>query len=139
MKSIVGLVILPCLLIATANRSFALMEIDDVTKEQAKELGIAILSTTTGTNAVRVRIEFKSDGQLKGFSHAQLEMDSGGKTLSATLQPDRPTPDTVVVSFSADPATLSSCTVTIAVRHGERSMTGYRCKTAVLVDAAKSP
>jgi hypothetical protein len=116
MKTILNISVLILLLFAAPSQCCAMMVIEDVSKARAKELGVEVRSKMIGTNAVYVWLEFKTKGELKDFQHAQLEITAGERSVvSATLLPDRPSPDSVVVFFSADPATMPTCTVWIVV------------------------
>ncbi|MEQ2006225.1 MAG: hypothetical protein ABMA26_05460 [Limisphaerales bacterium] len=124
MKARFTLPLLASLLMASASPCFALMELEYVTKERAKALGVAVRSKPVGTS-IYVWLEFKTAGELQHFSHARLAYAAGERSLSTTLLPDRPSPGSVVVFFTADPATLRDCEVTVAVHLGERTNVGH--------------
>lgn len=134
-KSIAALLF--ALFLAGPSQCFALMELEDVTKERAKALGVTIRSKLVGTNAVYVWLEFKATGELKHFNHAQLAFTAGERSLSTTLLPERPTPGSVVVFFSADPVTLRACKVTVAVHLDERTNVGYGFKMKDFIEPEK--
>lgn len=100
------------------------MELEYVTNERAKALGVTIRSKPVGTS-VYVWLEFKATGELKHFSHAQLAFAADGRSLTTQLLPERRQPEGVVLFFSADPETLRACEVTVAVHLGERSNVGH--------------
>jgi hypothetical protein len=86
---------------------FALWEIAPVTKERAKELGLEVRSQAAGPDAVRVEVEFKTDGALKDFDRVDLRVGRGTPSVvTAALKEDRSKPGRVVVSFSADRSRL---------------------------------
>src|SRR5215216_2503002 len=117
---------LTVLLLATTTPCLAMMSIELVTKQRARELGIDIRADAAGPDAVRVTIEFDARGDLKDFTRADLEIHDAGKLLaSSTLKEDQPTPGHVVVSFAADRAKLQNFTVRLVAHHGGRSMSGY--------------
>ena len=92
-------------------------------------MGVAIRSKMVGTNYVYVWLEFNTQRELKNFTHADLEIRAGERSLLyATLLPEHPSPDSVVLFFYADPATLPNCMVRIVVKNGELLMTGYQVK-----------
>lgn len=92
-----------CILI-TSGPCPGLTEITDVSKERAKELGLTVRTHPNGTAGIRVRLEVKTTGELQKFSHVGLLVADGEHELVSTrLLPNRPSPDTVVVDFSADP------------------------------------
>jgi hypothetical protein len=131
MKTFLAAVGLLCLLLT--NPCFALVSIEEVTKDRAKALGAVVRSKPVG-NSIYVWLEFKAAGELKQFAHAQLSIESGERFLTATLQPDRKAEGTVEVFFAADPTTLDGSTITLVVRHGERDGTGYRFKIKDFVE-----
>ena len=114
------------MLLGVAPRScFAFVRVEHVSRDRAKQLGVTIRSSLAGTNEVDVRLEFKTEGELKDFGRAILDIgvasEGESRVLSATVLPDRSTPDTVVVSFSADPKIMSKCVLTVMVRGGAQA------------------
>jgi hypothetical protein len=108
------------------GRSYAMYDVEDVSKESAKQLGITMRSQPRPED-VWVQVEFKSTGRLKEFRWADLELTQGGKRLiMAALMPWKPTPDSVWVEFYIDPASLPNATVTIFVSDQPLGGTGYR-------------
>jgi hypothetical protein len=104
------------------------LHIEHVSKERARELGMAVRSKASGTNAVGVELEFKTAGEMQSFdperfwSHAELRMMEGGKWLMRTsLQVKRPSPEQVVVGFAADRTLLDQLTLTVFVEPSEVS------------------
>lgn len=129
--------LLVVLTMVVASQCFAEMVVEDVSKARAKELGVEIRTVAAGTNEVKVRIEFKTKGELKELSNAQLYiMDGKRQVLSATLQPIRSGSDDVLIYFTADHATLPKCSVTIAV--GAVSDEGYEFKLKDFMERGKS-
>ena len=134
MKTVLGMLVLG-ILVATPSVCFALMSIDLVTKERAKELGLAIRATAAGPEAVRIHLDFETKGDLAKFSRVGLDVQEGGKLLvSSTLKEDRAQEGRVAVSFAADRANLDRISVTVVVEHGLRSRTGYVLKMKDFVD-----
>lgn len=131
--------VLTFLLIAASSQCFALMEIEDVSKARAKELGVGIRSVSAGNNEVRVWLECKTNGELKNFTHVQLEITAGERRLvSATLLPSHPSPESVAVNFYTVPAYLPTSTLTVVVRLGDRTTVGYRFKMKDFIEHEKS-
>ena len=60
MKTILNMSVLTLLLVAASSPCFALWRVGQVSKEQAKEVGMEIRSKASGTNAVWVGLEFKT-------------------------------------------------------------------------------
>jgi len=138
MKTLLNFSVLTFLLVAASSQCIAMMSIEDVSKTRAKELGVAIRSEMAGANEVHVWLEFKTKGELKNFGRVQLEITAGERSvLSATLLPRHPSSDAVSIFFSADPATMPECMVTLVVNDalgGE----GYRFKMSDFIDRGKS-
>ena len=110
--------------LAAPNRSFALWDIEIVSKERAKELGMEVRSTAAGPNLLQVELEFKAEGELKNFTQdplknfGRVELRSGkgdNLALAAPLREDRSKPGRVVVSFTADTAQLDKLTLGVMV------------------------
>ncbi len=133
MKPILKLFVVTCLLHVAPSPSVGMGSIAEVDKAKAKALGIGFRSNMAGTNEVHAWIEFKLDGALKNFRHAQLEIRSGDKLgdrllLSVTLQTERPRPDTVLVHVCADRITMPTTIVRLQVTHSERSYTLHQLR-----------
>ena len=76
-------------------------------------------------------IEFKTEGALKEFRWAELELTQGGKRLLATdLLPKKPAAnspaDAKLLEFYIDPIALSNAAVTIFTGSGFVNGEGYR-------------
>jgi hypothetical protein len=113
MKTIRIILVLAFLLV-TASTSFALIQVETISKERAKELGATISAKMVGTNQVGVWLEFAPKGRLQNFSSVTLEITSGEQRLvSATLSPLKQTPDSVVVYFSTNPVYLATSTLMV--------------------------
>ncbi len=138
MKTILNISVLTFLLFAVSSPCFAAWSIGQVSKERAKELGMEIRSKANGTNAVWVELEFKTEGKLKSFSHADLRFSEGEKSLvTATLREDRPRPGHVVVSFSADRAYLDKITLWVMVADMMPGGTIYELRVKDFVELEK--
>jgi hypothetical protein len=128
------------LLVVGATPCFALMRIDQITKEQAKELGIELRIKGTGPIEVWVELEFKAEGKLKEFRHVSLEIREGDKLLVG-YAPLRGQPDDsgrVHVGFMANRAYLEKITLRV-VTGVSRDMAGHDLRVRDFVDLKKSP
>jgi hypothetical protein len=115
MKTAFSIVALAVLLISTSP-CFALGSVREVSKEEAKQMGLEVRSTSFGANQVRVELEFKVEGGLKNFTHADVCFGEGDSTLlAARLQEDRSKKGHVAVSFTADRAHLDKITLRVTV------------------------
>jgi hypothetical protein len=96
---------------------FALWWHRDISKEEAKKIGMEVRSELAGPpNQVTVELEFKTDGELKNFSRVVLQIGEGDNSLvTASLQPDRSKAGRVVVSFTAHRAQLDKATLRVPV------------------------
>ena len=112
MKTVFSIAVLAVLLI-TPNRSFALWSIANISKEQAKELGLEVRSTAAkGSNKVLIELEFKTEGTFKGFSPGDQDIERSGvevwigqgdqSTKSSTLRADQSKPGSVAFHFTAN-------------------------------------
>lgn len=139
MKTLINIPVLTFLLVAASSQCFALQENVDVSRDRAKEFGVAIRSNMDGENGVKVWLEFVPKGELKGFAHVTVEITAGEKRLvSAPLLTSRPSPESVAVHFSADPAYLPASLLTIVMNAGERIRIGYQFKVKDFIELEKS-
>lgn len=137
-KTILNLLVLTLLSVATPSLCFAMMDIDLVSRERAKELGMQIRSKAAGPNDVRVELEFKTGGVLKRYSRVDLEIKEGGRSvLFASLREEQPEPGRVVVSFAADRTKLDGIALRVVTGAGSRDMSGYELRVKDFVDLEK--
>lgn len=134
LASISALVVL---LVATPNACFALMEIELVSKDRAKALGLEIRSNAAGPDAVRIELEFETKGELKNYSRVDLEIHDGWKLLSSsTLREEKSKPGCVLVGFAADRSKLDKFSLRVVTGVGTRTMIGYEIRVKEFVDPA---
>jgi len=135
MKTILNISVLSILLVVAPSLCSAMMEIEDVSKARAKELGMEIRSNAAGPAAVRVELEFETKGALKSFSRVDLEFRDGGKSLmTSSLKEDRSKPGRVVVSFAVDRANLDKITMRVVVQPAPLDMVGHEIRVRNFVD-----
>src|SRR5262245_25137037 len=109
MKILLHLLVLAFLAAVAPIPCLALMELADVSKEEAKKLGIEIRSHAAGPDAAWIEMEFETKNGLKNFSRVELDFREGGKSLmSSSLKEDRSRPGRILVSFTADRAKLAN-------------------------------
>jgi hypothetical protein len=136
MRTILTLSAVAVLLVAPGP-CFALWGIYPVTPKTAKELGLEVRSTPAGPDMVRIELEFKLEGQLKGFSRVDLRIGDGDKDLViAPLQEDRSKPGRVVVGFAADRTRLDRITLCVMVPESHGG-TVYEARVKDFVEPAK--
>ena len=124
MKTAFNIVVLAVLLI-TPGVCFALWDIELVTKDRAKEMGMEVRSVAAGPNHVTVELEFKTEGQLKDFSRVDLRIGEGDNLLvTAALREDRSKPGRVVVSFTADRGHLNKANLRVMVPYRDGGLGG---------------
>ena len=118
MKTILNISVLAFLLVTAPSQCFALREIALLTKEEAKGMGIEVRAKPAGPDAVWLELEFKPEGKLKQFSHVELKMTEGEKSLvvSAGLRETRSSSGSVVVTFTASRAYLEKTTLSVVLR-----------------------
>lgn len=134
MQTIFTISVFSAFLWAASGQCFALVSLAEVSVERAKEMGVTIRSNPNGDAGVMVRVEFKTQGELKNFTQVKLEINAGENHLSAPLQTSRPTADTVSVYFSADQGWLDTSLVTVVVKDGERTLIGYQFKVRDFIE-----
>ena len=115
MKTILKFSVLTFLLIAASSQCFALRDLAEVSKKEAKEMGLEIRATAAGPDAVWLELEFKTEGRLKDFNHVELEIREGEKLLVAyaALSEKRSNSGSVLVRFMANRAYLDKITLTV--------------------------
>ncbi len=129
--------VLTCLLVLTPSVCFAMMAIEIVSKDRAKELGLEVRANAAGLDAVRVELEFETKA-LPRYSRVDLEIRDRGKLLSSsTLREEPAKAGRVIMSFAADRTKLSQFTVRIVTGVGTRNMTGYDIQAKEFVDLEK--
>ncbi len=137
MKTILSISILAFLFVAASCPCFAMMSIEPVSKERAKELGIEVRSKAAGPEATRVELEFGIKGELKSFGRVDLEINEGGKLrLFASLKEEQSQPGCVLVGFAADPANLDKITLRVVVGIPS-DMVGYELRVKDFVALEK--
>jgi hypothetical protein len=140
MKALLRFSAFAFLLLAAANRCLALMEIEDVTKERAKSLGVTVQSRSAGTNQINVTVEFKAKGELKDFSRVELEIYDGNRlVIWAPLLPDRTDKERIVAHFNLDRATVVKTIITIVTDDGGLGRAGYQFNLKNFIEPEKNP
>lgn len=138
MKMIFYISVLALLLLVAPGPCLALWSIAPVSKERAKELGMEVRAKAAGPDDVRVELEFATTDKFKTFSHVDLRIGDGGKSLvTAALREDRSKPGRVVVSFAADRAHLDKLTLWVMVADMVPGGTAYELKVKDFVDLEK--
>lgn len=116
-------------IVAFAQRSSALAVLEDVSKDRAKQLGIIVRSQPSANDDLMVIVEFKKQGDMRGFRWADVELRRKGKrVISSAIQPRTTDKDSVRLDLYMDAAAIPDTTVTIFVYNQPRSGIGYRLK-----------
>lgn len=140
MSAILKCSVLSFLLAATPSLCCALEEIELVTQERAKELGLEIKSSAAGPDHVVVLLEFETKGELKDYSLVVLEMREEEKLLlQSTLGEEKSQPGRVVVRFYADRNKLDKLTMKVVVEYsdGGAGRVGHVLRVKEFVDLKK--
>jgi hypothetical protein len=118
MKPILHISVLTFLLVAAPSLCFALREITPLTREQAQGMGIEVRAKPAGPDAVWLELEFKPEGTLKQFTHVELKMTQGEKSLvvSAALRETRTSSGSILVTLTAGRAHLERTTLSVVMR-----------------------
>jgi len=123
------------LVLAIPTASLALMELEFVSPQRAKELGMEIRYNAAGPEAVRVYLEFAAAGQLKDYARVDLEIHQNGKLLlTSILREEQAKPGRIIVSFAADRANLDKITLRVVTQSAPRTMTGLELRMKDFVD-----
>ncbi len=136
MKTAFNIAALASLLVAPGV-CFAEWDIELVTKDRAKKMGIEVRSQMSGPNQVRVELAFNADRELKNFSRVDLRFGEGDNPLlSVRLQEDRSKPRRVAVSFTADRDNLDKITLRVVIPE-KLGGTIYQLQTKEFVELEK--
>lgn len=115
----------------------------DMSREQARELGISVRTQPSANHDLRVQVDFKATGRMKEFRWADLELTHDGKRLiTAALMArkplgDKPT-DTTRLEFYIAPDALPDASVTLFVADETLGGTAYRLKMKDLATSSGS-
>ncbi len=137
MKPVINISVLTILFLAASSPCFAMMSLEEVSKERAKELGMEIRTKGAGPNDLRVELEFATKGEFKDYGRVDLEINEGGKLrLFASLKEEQSRPGRVVVGFAADRTNLDKIILRVVVGV-PRDMVGYDLRIKDFVDLEK--
>ncbi len=139
MKTFSTIALIALLFVIAPGPCFAFMEIEQVTKERAKELGIELRTKANGQNEVWVELEFHAKGGLKDFDHVSLEISEDGKSVLgyAPLRPHPSDSGRIYVVFLANRVFLEK--VTLRVVTGRlMDYTGHDLRVSDFVDLKQS-
>ena len=125
------------LLLLAVNPCFALRSIGYILQKEAKEMGLEVRANGSGPDQVWVELEFKAEGKLKDFHHAELEIQEGEKVLIAyaALRETRPRPGHIVIRFLTDRSYLHKISVQLVL--GEIGDQGWIVRVKDFVEADK--
>jgi hypothetical protein len=138
MKTILSLSVLVVFLLAGFTPCLASMEVEQVSKARAKQLGMEIRAKTNGPNDAWIELEFKPKGELKEFVHVSLEIREGEKFLLgySPLKEKRSNSGSVVVSFLADRAYLEKIRLNV-ITGQPMNYTGHELRLKDFVELEK--
>jgi uncharacterized protein (TIGR03067 family) len=118
MKTIVKIVALAVLFGVGPSPCFGRWAVLLVSKEEAKEFGMQVRTTATGSNQVTVELEFKPEGYFKEYSRVELWIGEGDNPrVTAPLREDRSKAGHIVVGFSVDRVQLDQSNLRLIVPH----------------------
>lgn len=128
MQLIIKLAALALAFTFTTGHCFGNWDVEEVTKERAKELGIEVRSQPAAPGSVLVELEFPTKGAFKKFSEggagsdpSRVDLRIGTKDkllLTTTLREDRSKPGRILVSFTADSSQLDQISLWVLVAEG---------------------
>jgi len=143
-KTIMNISVLTFLLVVASSKCSAMGRAERVSKERAKVLGMEIRAKASGTNAVLLELEFKTEGALKLFSpennsRVELTIKDGEKLLlgDAALREKRSSSGSVVVSFWSNRAYLDKIVLIVFVS-GQLPGGAYELRMSDFLEPEKS-
>jgi hypothetical protein len=140
MKTLFNVLAMVFFLCAARTQCGAMISVEDVSKERAKELGVTFRSHTNGQAGIQVWMEFKSKGELQKITYVELQVGDGPERIVSThMRVSNPDPASASVNFSAFPAYLSKSTLMIVVYYGPRGDVGYQFKMKDFIELDKRP
>lgn len=118
MKTIVNIVAFAILFGVAPSPCFARWAVLLVSREEAKEFGMQVRPTATGSDQIRVELEFKPEGYFKEYSRVELWIGEGNNPrVTAPLRDDRSKAGHVVVEFTVDRVQLDQSNLRLIVPH----------------------
>jgi hypothetical protein len=117
MKAVVSAAVFAALL-AVPGRCHALWDVEPVSKGRAKELGVQVRATPSGTNHVAVEVELPTGTEFKCLDRVDLRLGGNNPRVVVQLTDDRSKPGRVVVRFTADRAHLGGIKLSAMVPGG---------------------
>jgi len=113
----------------------ALISVEFVSKERAKELGVTFKIHRNGEAGYAVTMDFEKKGELEKITYVRLQLGQGKeRIMSSQLRVTDPKPGTQSVRFSAFPAYLPESYLMIVVYNGPKGYVGYRFKVEEFLD-----
>ena len=133
MKTTISLAVL-VLFAAACESCLAMISTRNVSKDQAKELGIELRAKPNGPKEAWIELEFKPEGQLKEFHHVSVEIRDGEQFLLGwtPLEAKRTDSGRVVVRVMGNRAFLEKLTLRVVT--GALGDAGYDLRIKDLVD-----
>jgi hypothetical protein len=140
MKTILSLAAAAVLLVVAPSTCLAVWDVMQVTKEEAKKLGLEVRSKDGAKNQVSVELEIPLAGDLGRVSEVILQVGQGdNRPVTAALKEDRSKPGRVVVAFWANRTTAEMISLHVMVP-GEPGTVGgamYDLRVKDFVDLTK--
>lgn len=138
MKTILRRWLSAVLLLVGSSLCFASMEIEQVSKDRAQELGLEIRAKANGPNQAWIELEFKPKGELKDFVHVSLEIREGEKFLLgyAPLKEKPSASGSIIVSFLADRTFLDKIRLSV-ITGQSMNYTGHELRLKDFVEVDK--
>jgi hypothetical protein len=140
MKTILTTIALALLLFATTP-CYAIWDVLDVAKDEAKKHGLEITSKAAGPNRVSVVLEFKAEGPFKAFNPDSKSNDrssvhlsigeADNPKLSAALREDRSKAGSVIVGFTVDRSQLDQCRLTVMAPYTDGALGGAQYRLQI--------
>lgn len=107
----------------------AMAEIQPVSPEKSKKLGVTVRTQPSANEDLMVIVEFKKQGEMKEFRWANVELARNGKrVIASAVQPREMEKDVVRFDLYMDPEAGKDTTITIFVYNRARTGIGYSLK-----------
>jgi hypothetical protein len=146
MKTILNVLATAGLFLVTPSPCFALWDVLNVSKEEAKQLGMEVRAKAAGPNHVSVELEFKTEGHFEAFnlehklnnaSRVDLWIGQGDNLeVTAALREDRSKAGRIVVHFTVDRFQLNQTELRVMAPYTDGALGGahYRLRIKDFVE-----
>lgn len=109
--------------------SGAMISVERVSPERARQLGVSVSTNSNGQAGIRVTLQYPKVGELEKVTYVEAVVGAGTHSeFSAHLRETEPTAGRGSASFSVAPVHLHTSRFMIVVYHGPRGDVGYEVR-----------